>query len=175
MHSRMLVAHATRAGSTQEVAQAIAEVLRRHEIAVDLQSTENVSSIEPNDVVVIAVPLYMGKFHKDVRRFLSVHRAALAKIPVALFVLGPVQKEEKDWAGAKQQLEKELKNFAWLSPIAQHIVGGRFDPAQMGFPFNLIPAMRKMPASDVLDWDLIREKAVELAMRFTHTEAGVRD
>jgi menaquinone-dependent protoporphyrinogen oxidase len=171
MHSNVLVAYATRTGSTKEVAQAIAEVLRSHEISVDLQSAENVSSIEPNDAVVIAVPLYMGKFHKDVRRFLSAHRAALAKTPVALFVLGPVQKEEKDWIGAKQQLEKELNNFGWLSPIAQHIVGGRFDPARMGFPFNLIPAMRKMPASDVLDWDLIREKAGELAMRSRNDEA----
>jgi menaquinone-dependent protoporphyrinogen oxidase len=85
------------------------------------------------------------------------------KVPVALFVPGPVQKDEKDWIGARQQLDKELAKFLWLSPIARHIVGGKFDPAKLSFPFNLIPALRKMPASDVRDWPAIRSLAGELA------------
>ncbi len=174
MHSNVLVAYATRTGSSEEVAQAIAEVLRNHNVTVDLRPAKNVTSIQPYTAAMIAAPLYMGKLHKDMRRFLSAHRAALIKAQVALFILGPTQKEEKDWTGAKQQLEKELKTFPWLLPVAQHIVGGRFDPARMGFPFNLIPAMRKMPASDALDWNLIREKAGELAMIFKNTGAAMQ-
>jgi menaquinone-dependent protoporphyrinogen oxidase len=98
------------------------------------------------------------------------------KVPVALFVPGPVQTVEKDWTGARKQLDKELAKFPWLSPVAQHIVGGKFDPAKMGFPFNLIPALRKMPASDVRDWTAIRGLASGLAVTF-HREGqrpGVR-
>jgi menaquinone-dependent protoporphyrinogen oxidase len=166
MQPNVLVAYATRAGSTEEVAQTLAEVLRSRDLAVDVRPATDVNSVETYSAVVIAVALYMGKMHKDVRRFLSMHRIALTKTPVALFVLGPVQKEEKDWIGAQKQLDEELRNFPWLSPVDQHIVGGRFDPAKLGFPFNLIPAMRKMPASDALDWNLIREQANGLAERF---------
>jgi menaquinone-dependent protoporphyrinogen oxidase len=101
--------------------------------------------------------------HRDVRRLLSSHREALTKTPLALFVLGPVQQGEKEWAGARQQLDKELQRFPWLSPVDQHIVGGKFDPANLGFLFKLIPAVRKMPVSDARDWNLIREQANALA------------
>ena len=166
MDPNILVTYATRSGSTEEVAQAVTEVLRTLNLSVDLQSAVHAYSIEQYAAVVICVALYGGHMHKDVRRFLSAHHAALAKLPVALFVLGPVQNHEKDWTGARQQLDKELRKFPWLTPVAQHIVGGRFDPTRLGFPFNLLPGLRKMPASDVLDWDLIRDAAAQLPEKF---------
>ena len=107
----------------------------------------------------------MGRLHKDARRFLSTQRGALSKIPVALFVPGPVKEREKDWVGAQQQLGKELARFPWLSPADCHIVGGSFDPTKLGFPFNLFPPLRKMPASDARDWSAIRAWASDLALR----------
>lgn len=166
MDPNILVTYATRSGATQEVAQAVAEVLRTLNLPVDFHPAAGVPSAEPYTAVVICVALYAGRLHKDVRRFLSAQRTTLTKLPVALFVLGPVQKEEKDWIGARQQLEKELRKFPWLSPVAQHIVGGRFDPSRLGFPFKLVPALRKVPASDVLDWNLIRDSAAQLPEKF---------
>ena len=164
MELTVLVTYATRYGSTEEVAKAVAETLSTSGLAVEVQPVRNVYSLERYRVVVLGIPIYMTRFHKDARRFLSAHRAALMKIPVALFVLGPVQSNEKDWTGARQQMEKELANFPWLSPIAQQLFGGRFDPAKLDFPFNLIPPIRKMPASDVRDWTAIRAWAGDLAM-----------
>lgn len=159
----LLVAYATRSGSTEEVAQAVAQTLRESGVSVETQPVGNIRFLEPYSAVVLGVPLYMGRMHKDARRFLSTHRSALSKMPVALFVLGPVQKDQKDWVGAQAQLTKELANFPWFSPVSQQIFGGKFDPAKLGFPFNLIPPLRKMPASDVRDWTAIRGWAVEVA------------
>lgn len=166
MDPNILVTYATRSGSTEEVAQAVAEVLRNHNLPVDLQSAIHAYSIEQYSAVVICVALYGGRMHKDVRRFLAAHRASLTRLPVALFVLGPVHSDEKEWTGARQQLNKELKRFSWLSPVAQHIVGGRFDPTRLNFPFKLLPGFRKIPASDALDWDLIRHSAAQLVDKF---------
>jgi menaquinone-dependent protoporphyrinogen oxidase len=161
MDPMVLVTYATRSGSTEEVARAIAEALREDGLAVEVVPVKKVRSMEAYDAVVLAAALYMFRLHKDARRFLNKNRAALIKLPVALFVPGPVQKEEKDWAGARQQLEKELAKMPWFTPVAHHIVGGKFDPAKLGFPFNLIPAMKRMPASDVRDWAAIRAMAKE--------------
>lgn len=166
MDPSILVTYATRGGSTQEVAQAVAEVLRNLNLPVDLKPAAQAHPIEPYTAVTICVALYGGRMHKDVRRFLIAHRSTLAKLPVALFVLGPVHSDEKEWTGARQQLDKELRKFPWLSPVAQHIVGGRFDPTRLSFPFNLLPGLRKMPASDVLDWKLIRDSAAQLPEKF---------
>ena len=163
MEPVVLVTYATRSGSTEELALVVAEVLRERQLAVETQPVGSVHDVEQYFAVVLAAPLYMFRLHKDARRFLSAHRGPLMKVPVALFVPGPVQKDEKDWIGARQQLDKELAKFLWLSPIARHIVGGKFDPAKLSFPFNLIPALSKMPASDVRDWPAIRSLAGELA------------
>ena|SRR5258708_987796 len=163
MEHVVLVTFATRYGSTADTARAIAQTLRDRGLAVELQPIRSVASLEPYSAVVLGAALYMGRLHKDARRFLLANRAVLAKIPVALFVSGPVHKDEKEWTGARQQLEKELKNFSWLTPVAQQIVGGKFDPADLGFLFKLIPALRKMPASDVRDWCAIRAWASDLA------------
>jgi menaquinone-dependent protoporphyrinogen oxidase len=157
----VLVTYATRYGSTEDVARAAAEVLREHGLEVDLQPVSAVHSLEPYGAVVLAAPLYMCRLHKDARAFLTTHRDRLAKLPVALFVPGPVDKAEKDWAGSRTQLDKELARHPWLSPVARHVVGGKFDPATMAFPFNLF--LRRMPVSDVRDWTEIRTLASELA------------
>lgn len=163
MQPVVLVAYATRAGSTAEVAHVVAQVIGESGFAVEVRPARDVHSLEPYHAVVVAAPLYLFRLHKDARRFLAAHRAALSKIPVALFVPGPVQNVEKDWTGAREQLDKELARFPWLSPVAQYIVGGKFDPAKLGFPFSLFPPLRKMPASDVRDWTSIRAFAGHLA------------
>ena len=45
-------------------------------------------------------------------------------------------------------------------------VGGRFDPAHLRFPWNLIPALKNMPASDLRDWEAIRAWAGSLVEQF---------
>ncbi len=164
MEPLVLVTYATKYGSTEEVAGAIAETLRERGVAAELLPARNVLSIDKYGAVVLGAPLFMGRMHGDARRFLSENRISLMKMPVALFVLGPVEKKEKDWVGARQQMEKELTKFPWLSPVAKEILGGKFDPANVGFPFNLIPALRKIPASDARDWTAIRTWASELTV-----------
>jgi menaquinone-dependent protoporphyrinogen oxidase len=164
MEPVVLVTYATRSGSTKEVAQAIAEMLRQEGLVVTVQSVREVKSLEQYGAVLLGAALYMGRLHKHARQFLSSHLEGLMKMPVAMFVLGPVEKTEKDWMAAREQLEKELANYPWLSPVAKQIVGGKFDPSKMGFPFNLI--LKKMQVKDALDWPAIRALAHDLSATF---------
>jgi hypothetical protein len=43
------------------------------------------------------------------------------------------------------------------------VVGGRFDPDRLRFPWKLIPALKHMPASDLRDWEAIRARANRMA------------
>jgi menaquinone-dependent protoporphyrinogen oxidase len=163
MEHLVLVTYATRFGSTSETAQEVAETLRARGLAVDFQPIKRVASVERYDAVVLGAALYIGRLHKDARRFLSAQQIAFAKIPIALFVPGPVGMREKDWTGAKHQLDVELDRIPWLAPIARQIVGGKFDPRSLGFAYRLIPALRKIPPSDARDWTAIRTWANDLA------------
>jgi menaquinone-dependent protoporphyrinogen oxidase len=166
MSASVLVTYATRYGSTQEVAEAVAATLRERGLEVDLQPMQQVRTLDQYRAVVLGAPLYMFHWHKDALHFLSQHRAALTARPVAIFALGPFHTDEKEFQGSREQLEKELAKFPWLTPGAITIFGGKFDPEKLTFPHNLVPALKKMPASDVRDWTAIHAWASDLVAQF---------
>jgi menaquinone-dependent protoporphyrinogen oxidase len=165
METKVLVAYASTHGSTQEVAEAVAATLRESGLAVDLQWIRKVRTLDGYNAIVLGAPLYMFRWHRDALRFLSQHREILAGgLPVAIFAGGPFgEGDEKVWQEVHAQLDRELAKFPWLKPLAVEIVGGRFDPAKLRFPWNLLPALKRMPASDLRDWAAIRAWAGSLA------------
>jgi menaquinone-dependent protoporphyrinogen oxidase len=166
MSASILVAYATRYGSTQEVAEAVAATLRERGLAVDIQPMRQVRTLDQYRAVVLGAPLYVVHWHKDALHFLARHREALTQRPVAIFALGPLHAEEKEFQEVRGQLDKELAKFPWLTPAAIAIFGGKFDPEKLTFPHNLLPALKNMPASDVRDWTAIRAWANDLAAQF---------
>jgi menaquinone-dependent protoporphyrinogen oxidase len=162
MSGSVVVAYATRYRSTQEVADAVAATMREQGLAVDSMPVRDVRTLDGYGAVVLGAPLYMFHWHKDALQFLERHRAALSARPVAIFALGPLHDDPKEFQSAREQLDKELAKFPWLTPTAIAVFGGKLDPAKFTFPHNLIPAMRNMPPSDVRDWAAIRAWAGEL-------------
>ena len=167
MKIKVLLTYASIHGSTQQVAEAIAATLRENELVVDLQPAQNVRTLEGYAAVVLGAPLYMFHLHKDALRFLSRHQKALTRgLPVAIFAGGPIEtSDENGWQEVRKQLDQELAKFPWLRPVAVEVVGGRFDPTRLRFPWNLIPALRRMPPSDLRDWAAIRSWASSLALK----------
>ncbi|MDD5013868.1 MAG: flavodoxin domain-containing protein [Atribacterota bacterium] len=168
METKVLVAYATSYGSTQEIAEVISETLRSQGLAVDLQLIRNVRILEGYRAVVLGAPLYMFHWHKDALHFLSQYQKILAgHLPLAIFAGGPFGKGNgNEWQEVRARLDLELAKFPWLTPISVEIVGGKFDPTKLRFPYNLIPVLKKMPASDLRDWEAIRAWASSLAAKF---------
>jgi menaquinone-dependent protoporphyrinogen oxidase len=166
MSASVLVGYATRYGSTQEVAEAVAATLRESGLEVDIRLIRKVNTLEGYGAVVLGAPLFMFHWHKDALHFLSRHREALMERPVAIFALGPFHDEEKEWQVSREQLDQELAKFPWLKPVALEMFGGKYDPVKLRFPWNFLPALKNMPASDIRDWTAIRAWACNLAARF---------
>lgn len=167
MSASVLVAYSTQYGSTQQVAETIAQILREGGLEVNIQPMREVRTLENYHAVVLGAALYIGRWHKDARRFLSQHREALTQRPVAIFTLGPLHFDEKEWQNARTQLEKELATFAWLTPTALELFGGKIDPAKLRFPWNFLLAslFKNMPINDIRDWRAIRTWASSLAAK----------
>jgi menaquinone-dependent protoporphyrinogen oxidase len=157
MPDRILVTFATRYGSTQEVAERVAGLLRREGLEVDLKPAREVQSLEGYGAVVLGAPLYIGHWLKDARRFFSRHRDALTARPVALFTLGPTRDGEHDWQEVRSQLDQELADHAWLTPVSTALFGGKYDPDKLRFPDSLLaklPAspLHGLPPNDMRSW-----------------------
>jgi menaquinone-dependent protoporphyrinogen oxidase len=168
MESKVLVAFASTHGSTQEVAGVVAKTLHGQGLDVDLQPARSVRSLEGYSAVILGAPLYILHLHKDALRFLSRHQKALSNgVPVAVFAGGPFGKgDEKEWQEVRRELDAELAKFPWLSPASVEVIGGRFDPAHLHFPWNLVPALKQMAPNDLRDWDAIRAWAMSVVLKF---------
>lgn len=172
MPDSILVAYATRYGSTQEVAEAVATALRERGLPVDLRPMRQVESLSAYSAVVLGAPLYIGRLQKDAQRFLAQHAQGLAGRPVAFFALGPLSSPaaEEGWQAARQMLDGELARFPSLTLVARALFGGKYDPARLRLGDRLLAALpasplHGVPASDVRDWAAIRAWAGELASR----------
>lgn len=149
----ILVAYATKHGSTKQVAEEIAAQLERHGHAVDLLPAADVRELTGYIGVVLGGSLYTGRWHGDCRRFLRRYRNELGKVPVAVFAMGPRTLADDDVAGARKQLDAALAKVPEVQARLVAIFGGVVDPAKLRFPFN------RMPASDARDWEAIKRWA----------------
>ncbi|HSF81783.1 MAG TPA: flavodoxin domain-containing protein, partial [Anaerolineales bacterium] len=75
---RILVTYATMAGSTAEVAQAVAEEIAKSGLQVDVLPLDQVQELEGYDGVVVGGPMIMG-WHRASLRFLRLNRRALQR------------------------------------------------------------------------------------------------
>ena len=170
MKSAVLIAYCTRSGSTAEVAQSIGETIKSNGFTVQVKPTAEVDAIPPGAAVVLGTALYVGHFPKEFHQFLTRFEGDLAKVRPWIFALGPTEKERKQFAAAEEQARKEIGKHRSLHPADMRVLGGKFDPANLNLPFPMslimkLPAnpMKKIPASDIRDWDWIHRWAQAIA------------
>ena len=170
MNTPILIAYATRYGSTRDVAAAVATTLREQGRAIDLQPVRRLQTLDEYGAVVLGAPIYIGHWHNDARQFLESHREILIRRPVAIFALGPLHNDPQEFADVRAQFDQELAHYSWLTPIASELFGGKFDPANLRFTDRLLASLpasplHSIPASDARDWDAIRDWAHILAAK----------
>jgi len=96
---RVLVAYASKYGSTKGIADFIGERLRQQGVEADVQEVGAVHSTTEYDAFVIGSALYMFHWVKEARQFVARNGASLSSRPVWLFSSGPVGTQTKDPKG----------------------------------------------------------------------------
>ncbi|HEV7133810.1 MAG TPA: flavodoxin domain-containing protein [Gaiellaceae bacterium] len=151
---KLLIAYASKHGSTLDVAETIGAAIRETGVRVSLHEASGVEGLEEYDAVILGAPIYMGRWHRDAHRFLRRHAGELEATPFAVFALGPLHDDPAEWTKARAVLSSALEGRP--APAAVEVFGGKIDPAELRFPFS------KMPAGDVRDWTAIDAWALRL-------------
>lgn len=156
----ILVAYASKLGSTREVAEVIAGVLSAQGHDVDLSHVTDVRDLGSYSGVVVGGSIYVGRWHPDALEFLELNSDGLTERPLAVFAMGPRSLTDAAVAQSRAQLNSSLAKVPEVKPATVAIFGGVVDPTKLSCPFN------RLPASDARDWTAIREWAAEASSLF---------
>ena len=162
----VLLAYASRFGSTQEVAESVAASLREAGLKVDLRPMSQVESLDQYEAVVLGAAIYNAKWHAEAHQFVARHQVALTQRPAAIFTLGPLSSSAAAMRNSRRQLDKELAKYRWLKPVAVEVFAGKYDPKKPGMGFF----ERLLPARDYRDWEAIRAWASALPEQIQRAE-----
>lgn len=150
----VLVAYATKFGSTREVADRVVARLLMAGAQAEALPAGEVKSLDGYDAVVFGGALYMFRLVSEGRRFLKRHRKVLTQLPLAVFALGPLEDTESQYFDARGHLDKTLVKLEGVTPVEVVVFGGVLNPDKLKFPYSN-PGIKAMGASDLRDWTAI--------------------
>jgi menaquinone-dependent protoporphyrinogen oxidase len=166
MTAPLLVAYASEHGSTHEVAAVVAARLRETGLDVELRPANEVPDLRPYRGVVLGGAIYVGRLHPDAVGFLQRHQTILARLPLAVFALGPRTLEPSDLASSRSRLMQALEKSPDVHPYEIAVFGGVIDPTTLRFPLN------RLHASDARDWDDVDAFALRCARAYDDRDAA---
>lgn len=162
MGDRILIAYASKCGSTGEVAQAIGQVLCEAGAAVDVRPVAEVTNLAGYRGVIIGSAARMGKSLPEAVKFAEQHRDELSHMmATAYFTVGVTMKQ--DTPENREKAAAHLQSLcAVREPVSLGLFAGKVDPAKMALPLRVmtscLPAAKQGPLApgDFRDWEAIR-------------------
>jgi menaquinone-dependent protoporphyrinogen oxidase len=172
----VIVIHASRYGSTEGIAEFIAERLREQGLQAEARSVNSRPDPGMYDAVVIGSGVYLGRWLKEAVEFVQQNREALAARPVWLFSSGPLTLPDGVALDDPQMEPKEIAGLReTIRPRDHRVFFGALDPARLGFTqraLRRLPAARAvLPEGDFRDWQNIEAWADGIAQSLKSPES----
>lgn len=166
MAERILVAYATRYGSTADVAEAIGDELRKAGADVDVKPVGEVRDLSPYGAAVIGSPIYMGKWLPEPQVFVERNQQRLRTIPVAFFAVG-LTVTEKD-PEILRKAEASMDSVRTLvSPVEVGVFPGRLESNGLSFADRTIIKLIRAKTGDFRDLGAVRAWAQAVHRKLT--------
>ena len=162
MNAKVLVAYATRAGSTLEVAQSIGQIFCEHGVLVDILPVKEIKSLDGYQAVIVGSAIRMGAWLPEAVKFVESHQAALNSIPKAYFLVSLFLREDTP------EMRKTVEGYLGpvrqiLEPDSLAIFPGKMDYSKLSWVERQAAKFVKAPEGDYRDWEAVRGWAQKLA------------
>jgi len=161
---KVLIVHASRYGSTAEVAEAIGDTLREGGHDVVVWAAREMPSPRSYDAVVAGSAIHAGRALGELQRYFAKHKAELTVKRIALFAVagslrGDTEQNRRLAEAALQPLSEGL------TCLATGTFAGVVDLRKMPFLFRFLIRSAKVGSGDYRKWDEIRAWAACLSKR----------
>jgi menaquinone-dependent protoporphyrinogen oxidase len=155
---KVLVAYASKYGSTGGVADAIGKELCGKDVAADVVLIKNADNISSYQGVIIGSAIYMGKWMSEAVDFVKKNKDSLCKVPVAYFLVCMTlsQPTEKNRAKVLSYMDPILKAVPEIKPVGIGTFAGAMDYNNLSWINKKILKSKGTPEGDFRDWTAIR-------------------
>jgi menaquinone-dependent protoporphyrinogen oxidase len=174
----ILIAYASRHGSTGGIAERIAERLREGGLDAEAMTVKSARDVADYDAVILGSALYMFHWMKEARSFAAQNRRVLNLKPVWLFSSGPIEMKLDELGRGPLEVSgpREIDELReTLHPRDHQVFFGAWsrEYKPIGFVERLamaMPAARAaFPDNDLRDWPRIDAWADGIAVELKTT------
>lgn len=182
---RILVAYASRCGSTGGVADAIGRVLCERGASVDVLRVGNVSNLTSYRAVVVGSAIRSDQWLSEASDFVIQNRKVLSRVPVAYFLtcLTLTHPTEENRRKARGFLDPLYREVPEVTPVDTGLFAGVLDYDKLSFMVRMVMKVKMkdkgVVEGDYRDWPSIRSWACGVAPRLmnggrtsAHTPGG---
>lgn len=156
----ILVAVASKHGSTWEIGETIGSVLADHGHRVAVVNVEEVVELDGFEAVVLGSAVYAGHWMRSAQLFVSRYGHQLTTLPTWLFSSGPVGLPPRP----TEKESVDVENIISKTSAREHrIFSGKLDKRQLSFAERAIITAVRAPEGDFRSWEQIRTWAAGIA------------
>jgi len=164
MAERALLVYTSRSGSTAEIAEKIAEVLRGMNIPTDCVPVDQKKELDGYSAVILGSAVYYGRWRKDAVKFLKVQEDVLKDKKVWFFSSGPAGEGDPvelldGWTFPP--LQQEIADR--IQPKGTAVFHGVMQEDNLNFLERWLLNKMKAPMGDFRDWEMITSWAESIA------------
>ncbi len=164
MEKKVLVAYASKYGSTAEIAKKIGEVIKQEGLAVDVLPANRVTDPAYYKAVVIGSAAYIGGWRKEASSFIRANEKLLVTKPVWIFSSGPAEKGDPVKLLEGWLYPKALKPVIdRIKPRDVTVFHGVINMEKLNFLEKRMIKMAKSGIGDFRDWAAIEKWAKGIA------------
>ncbi len=158
--SKVLIAYASKHGSTKEIAERIYQVLLRKGVAVELRNIEEPISVANYRAFIIGSAVYAGNWRSSAKKFIDSNKEFLVGKPVWLFSTGPVGDPLKPSIEKSVQIKDISKE---VKPYGHYIFGGKIQKEKLSLTEKTMLKAVGAQDGDYRDWAEVQDWAERIA------------
>jgi menaquinone-dependent protoporphyrinogen oxidase len=160
----ILLTYASKYGSTAEIAEKVAEVLRGSDLNVTLLPAAEVGDVSSYEAVILGSGVYAGHWLKDAVVFLEQNEKVLATKPVWIFSSGPTgEGDPVDIMHGWRFPEAQKPIADRIKPKDIALFHGNIDTHKLHLGEKLIVKAVRAKIGDFRDWAAIQTWAKGIA------------
>jgi menaquinone-dependent protoporphyrinogen oxidase len=167
MSNKILIAYASRSGSTMEIAEAIGKTLRENRTQVDVIPMQGVKDLASYKAVIVGSPIRKSKWLPEAVQFVRTHQETLRHKPLAMFTvcITLAMSNSEQYRSAVAGWTAPVR--ALIRPLSEGLFAGMLDFNKLPFSFDTLKlratvAAGIFPRGDHRDWNAVRAWAESL-------------